>query len=74
MGFVDNINALGVIWEEICRNLRTWCDNETVINESLKLLLDITNGYESSKLLLGLDSVTYVLQHHTVSFVLSLHG
>ncbi|KAM7455267.1 hypothetical protein BLSTO_03980 [Blastocystis sp. subtype 1] len=65
VGFLDNLNALGVIWEEVCRNLRSWCDNETVINESLKLLLDITNGYESSKMLLRLDSVTYVLQHHT---------
>lgn len=72
MGFLDNLNALGVIWEEVCRNLRSWCDNETVINESLKLLLDITNGYESSKMLLRLDSVTYVLQHHTVCVIFSL--
>ena len=68
IGFSDNLNALSVIWEEVCRNLRNWCDNETVVNESLKLLLDITNGYEFSKLLLQLPSVTFVLQNHTVHF------
>ena len=37
-----------------------------VVTESLKLLLDISDGYESSLLLLKLESVQFVLQHHTV--------
>ena len=73
IGFTDNLNALSVIWEEVCCNLRNWCDNETVVNESLKLLLDVTNGYEFSKLLLQLPSVTFVLQNHTVHFSRQLH-
>ena len=37
-----------------------------VITQTMKLLKDISSGYESSKMLLDLDSVNYVLQHHTV--------
>lgn len=44
-----------------------------VITETLKLLKDITGGYESSKMLLDLDSVNYVLQHHTVNEYLENH-
>ena len=51
-----------------------------VITETLKLLKDITSGYENSKMLLELgsendvDSVRYVLQHHTVSVRRAFHG
>lgn len=58
---------MSFIWEKVCRNLRDWTDNEMVVTESLKLLLDISDGYESSLLLLKLESVQFVLQHHTVS-------
>lgn len=67
VGFGDISQVMSFIWEKVCRNLRNWTDNEMVVTESLKLLLDISNGYESSLLLLKLESVQFVLQHHTVS-------
>ena len=66
VGFNSHYNAMQIIWETVCNNLRCWSDNEMVITETLKLLKDITSGYESSKMLLDLESVSYVLQHHTV--------
>lgn len=68
MGFGDISQVMSFIWEKVCRNLRNWTDNEMVVTESLKLLLDISDGYESSLLLLKIESVQFVLQHHTVSF------
>lgn len=67
VGFSSHYEAMRTIWEKICKNLKAWSDNEMVITETLKLLKDITGGYESSKMLLDLDSVNYVLQHHTVN-------
>ena len=64
---------MSFIWEKVCRNLRNWTDNEMVVTESLKLLLDISDGYESSLLLLKLESVQFVLQHHTVFSFFSKH-
>ena len=61
------------MWNKICKNLKTWGDNEMVITQTMKLLKDISSGYESSKMLLDLDSVNYVLQHHTVISLLVIH-
>ena len=61
---------MSTTWNKICKNLKTWSDNEMVITQTMKLLKDISSGYESSKMLLDVESVNYVLQHHTVFIVI----
>lgn len=73
VGFSDISETMSFIWDKICKNLRDWVDNEMVISESLKLLLDISGGYESSLLLLKLKNVQFVLEHHTVFFGIRIH-
>ena len=53
----------------MCENLRIWGDEETVVTMSLKVMRDLTSGYEYSKLLLRLDSVTNVLTNQTVGTI-----
>jgi hypothetical protein len=49
---------------QIGNNLKYWPQEEEVVDKTLALFLDMASSYSSSKLLLGLDTVKFLLQHH----------
>lgn len=61
----DHFAVLGVFVNKIVANLKLRCGCFKVIEKTLALFSDLASGYCSSKLLLKLDSVRYMLLHHT---------
>jgi exportin-7 len=61
----DHTVVVNRIVTHIGQNLKFWGDTEKVIGQTLALFLDIASGYSSGKLLLALDTVQYLIGHHT---------
>lgn len=56
-------------WDkQIGNNLKYWPDNHEVVSRTLQLFLDMASGYSSSKMLLGLDTVKFLMRNHTAEF------
>lgn len=53
---------------QIGNNLKYWPDNHEVVSKTLQLFLDMASGYSSSKMLLGLDTVKFLMHNHTEEF------
>ncbi|RHY92746.1 hypothetical protein DYB35_006862 [Aphanomyces astaci] len=65
MGCGDHTVVVNMIVTHVGQNLKFWGDDERVISQTLTLFLDIASGYSSGKLLLGLDTVQYLISHPT---------
>lgn len=65
MGMGDHTAVANLIITKICNNLKYWPDDATIISKTLELLLDMSSGYSSSKLLLALSTVKFLVRHHT---------
>lgn len=65
MGLGDHTVVANLIVTKIGKNLKFWPDDHEIIQKTLSLLTDIASGYSSSKLLLTLDTVKYLVSHHT---------
>ena len=65
MGLGDHTVVANLIVTKIGKNLKFWPDDHEIIQKTLDLLTDIASGYSSSKLLLTLDTVKYLVSHHT---------
>ena len=70
MGLGDFTAIMNKIVEKVCSNLRYWGDTDCVIEVSLRLFLELSRGYQGCRMLLGLESVEFLLQNHTVRFEL----
>lgn len=68
MGLGDFTAIMNKIVEKVCSNLRYWGDTDCVIEVSLRLFLELSRGYQGCRMLLGLESVEFLLQNHTVRF------
>lgn len=56
------------VFLQIGNNLKYWPDNHDVVSKTLQLFLDMASGYSSSKMLLGLDTVKFLMRNHTEEF------
>jgi exportin-7 len=65
MGFGDHTIVVNMIVTKIGNNLKFWGEDEVVISKTLALFFEITSGYSTGKLLLGLETVQYLIAHHT---------
>ncbi|TYZ58875.1 hypothetical protein PybrP1_005973, partial [[Pythium] brassicae (nom. inval.)] len=65
MGFGDHTVVVNMIVTKIGNNLKFWGEDEVVISKTLALFFEIASGYSSGKLLLGLETVQYLIGHHT---------
>lgn len=65
MGLGDHIAVTNIIVTKIGNNLKYWGQNEEVVARTLQLFLEMTMGCGSAKTLMTLETVQYLLQHHT---------
>ena len=65
MGLGDHTVVANLIVTKIGKNLKFWPEEHEIVSKTLELLTDIASGYSSSKLLLTLDTVKYLVSHHT---------
>jgi len=65
LGLHDHLVLLNVIVGKIATNLKCYTESEEVINHTLSLFLELASGYMTGKLLLKLDTVTFIISNHT---------
>jgi len=63
----DHLAVLAVLMNKIVTNLKLRSDCPDITEKTLALLADLAGGYSSGKMLLKLESVHFILAHHTAS-------
>lgn len=62
----DHVAVTNAIVGALSNNLRYWPEEEDVIDDTLKIMGDLAQGYSSGKLMLQLDSVQQAMTNHAV--------
>jgi exportin-7 len=65
VGIPDHLTALDIIANKIATNLKIFPECEELVDLTLTLFQDLAAGYMSGKLLLKLNTINYILGHHT---------
>eukprot|EP01083_Nonionella_stella_P122247 367708_1 len=65
LGMGDHTAVANLIVTKVGNNLKFFPEEVEVVQQTLNLLLDMANGYSSSKLMLTLDTVKFLARHHT---------
>ncbi|XP_051118324.1 uncharacterized protein LOC127242236 isoform X2 [Andrographis paniculata] len=65
IGLNDHLLLLDFFVLKIATNLKCYTEVEEVIDQTLSLFLELASGYMSGKLLLKLDTVKFIIAHHT---------
>lgn len=66
MGLGSHVAVTNIMVTKAATNLRYWGESEGLVDDTLALLLEMTAGYSSSRLLAELDAMKYMVGHHTV--------
>ncbi|KAJ4968827.1 hypothetical protein NE237_015528 [Protea cynaroides] len=65
LGLHDHLVLLNVIVGKIATNLKCYTESEEIIDHTLSLFLELASGYMTGKLLLKLDTIKFIIAHHT---------
>ncbi|KAI3445190.1 hypothetical protein Pfo_001855 [Paulownia fortunei] len=65
IGLNDHLLLLDFFVRKIATNLKCYTESEEVIDQTLSLFLELASGYMTGKLLLKLDTVKFIVAHHT---------
>jgi len=68
LGLSDHAAVLNAMLSKIAKNLQVYGSSEELVHLTLMLFQDLANGYMSGKLLLKLDAIGYLLNHHTAEY------
>lgn len=65
MGRGIDVNfIMKVIVEKLCNNVQFWHNEDNVLEETLAVFVDFVSSYSSSKTLLGLETVNFMVHNH----------
>lgn len=67
-GVSDHLGVMNVMLNKIATNLKVYRGCEQVVEATLTLFQDLASGYMSGKLMLKLESIAYLLSHHTSDY------
>ena len=65
MGLGNHKVVVNMLVTKVCNNMKFWASNKEVISKSLNVFFWLSAGYGSGRFMLTLDSVKYLLTHHT---------
>ncbi|KAL6495704.1 hypothetical protein OROGR_030267 [Orobanche gracilis] len=65
IGLNDHLVLLDFFVRKIATNLKCYTESEEVIDQTLSLFLELASGYMTGKLLLKLDTIKFIVVHHT---------
>ena len=69
MGLGDHKVVVNMLVTKVCNNMKFWADNQEVVSKSLNVFFWLSAGYGSGRFMLTLDSVKYLLTHHTSQYL-----
>lgn len=64
MGLGDITSIMNIIVCKICNNIRFWNRSDEILEGTLEVFVDLISSYSSSKTLLSLDMVNFMVHNH----------
>ncbi|KAI9921848.1 hypothetical protein PsorP6_001060 [Peronosclerospora sorghi] len=65
LGLGDHTVVVNMMVTKVGNNLKFWGETEVIISKTLAFFFEVASGYSSGKLLLGLETVQYLIGNHT---------
>eukprot|EP01041_Mallomonas_annulata_P002473 gene2473-4803_t len=65
MGVGDMPAVMNIIVNKICNNIRFWNRSDAILEQTLEVFVELVSSYSSSKALLGLETVNFLVHNHT---------
>lgn len=67
MGIGDVVSIMGVVVKKLCNDIKHYHHSDVVLQDTLEVFVDLITSYSSSKTLLNLDIVNYIIHNHNGS-------
>mmetsp|Transcript_3775 Transcript_3775/g.5903 ORF Transcript_3775/g.5903 Transcript_3775/m.5903 type:complete len:1113 (-) Transcript_3775:236-3574(-) len=64
IGIGDMIQVMNIIVNKLCNNIKYWHRSDKILEETLDVFVDLVSSYSSSKTLLGLETVNFLVHNH----------
>ena len=64
MGLGDLTSVMNIIVCKICNNIRFWHRSDQILEGTLEVFVDLISSYSSSKTLLSLDMINFMVHNH----------
>lgn len=64
MALGDSTQVMNIVVNKMCNNIKFWNDEDKILGETLEVFTDLVSSYSSSKTLLGLETVRFLVQNH----------
>mmetsp|Transcript_22699 Transcript_22699/g.32592 ORF Transcript_22699/g.32592 Transcript_22699/m.32592 type:complete len:1112 (+) Transcript_22699:70-3405(+) len=64
MGIGDMMQVMNVMVNKLCNNIKFWHRSDKILEETLEVFVDLVSTYGSSKTLLSLETVNFLVHNH----------
>ena len=64
-GLNDSTAIMSLIVDKVCNNIKYWHSSEKLLEETLAVFSELISSYGSSKMLLSLETVKFLVYHHS---------
>lgn len=64
MNIGDVIQIMNIIVNKLCNNIKYWHRSDKILEDTLEVFVELVSTYSSSKTLLGLETVNFLVHNH----------
>jgi hypothetical protein len=64
MGIGDMVQVMNIVVNKLCNNIKYWHRSDKILEETLEVFVDLVSSYSSSKTLLNLETVNFLVHNH----------
>ena len=64
MGIGDLSSVMNIIVNKMCNNIKFWHKTDVILEQTLEVFVELVSSYSSSKTLLNLETVNFLVHNH----------
>lgn len=64
MGIGDQVQIMNIVVNKLCNNIKFWHRSDKILEETLEVFVELVSTYSSSKTLLNLETVNFLVHNH----------
>ena len=64
MAIGDMAHVMDIVVNKLCSNIKFWHKADDILEQTLEVFVELVTSYSSSKTLLGLDTVNFLVHNH----------
>ena len=64
IGIGDQIQIMNIVVTKLCNNIKFWHRSDKILEETLEVFVELVSSYSSSKTLLNLETVNFLVHNH----------